>query len=149
MTAVFSFFGVTTAQSAIQRIYPRWVELLGLDARLVGLDFPIGAPAGDYRAAVDALSLTATPIPRSLALALFGNMELSYLRHRPSTAAGRTTAVVSKQERGRAYDAAREALARGEQVYVVCPLVGQSSQERDERAGKGASDHAPVVVELD
>lgn len=89
-------------------------------------------------AAVDALSLTATPIPRSLALALFGNMELSYLRHRPSTAAGRTTAVVSKQERGRAYDAAREALARGEQVYVVCPLVGQSSQERDERAGKRA-----------
>ena len=89
-------------------------------------------------AAVDALSLTATPIPRSLALALFGNMELSYLRHRPSTAAGRTTAVVSKQERGRAYDAAREALARGEQVYVVCPLVGQSTQERDERAGKRA-----------
>ena len=53
MTAVFSFLGVTTAQSAIQRIYPRWVELLGLDARLVGLDFPIGAPAGDYRAAVE------------------------------------------------------------------------------------------------
>ena len=88
--------------------------------------------------AVDALSLTATPIPRSLALALFGNMELSYLRQRPSTAAGRTTVVLSKQDRGRAYDAAREALARGEQVYVVCPLVGQSSQERDERAGKRA-----------
>lgn len=85
--------------------------------------------------AVDALSLTATPIPRSLALALFGNMELSYLRHRPATAAGRTTSVVAKQERGRAYDAAREALMRGEQVYVVCPLVGKSAQERDERAG--------------
>jgi shikimate 5-dehydrogenase len=53
MTAVFSFFGVTTSQSAIQRIYPRWVELLGLDARLVGLDFPIGAPARDYRRAVE------------------------------------------------------------------------------------------------
>ncbi len=88
--------------------------------------------------AVDALSLTATPIPRSLALALFGNMELSCLRQRPSTAAGRTTAVLSKQDRGRAYDAARKALARGEQVYVVCPLVGQSSHERDERAGKRA-----------
>lgn len=85
--------------------------------------------------AADALSLTATPIPRSLALALFGNVELSYLRQRPATAAGRTTAVVAKQERGRAYDAAKEALARGEQVYVVCPLVGQSAKERDERAG--------------
>ena len=86
--------------------------------------------------APDALSLTATPIPRSLALALFGNMELSYLRQRPSTSAGRSTAVLSKQERGRAYDAAREALARGGQVYVVCPLVGQGPKERDERAGK-------------
>lgn len=89
--------------------------------------------------AVDLLSLTATPIPRSLALALFGIMELTYLRQRPSTAAGRTTQVVSKSDKGRAYDAAREALARGEQVYVVCPLIGQSSQERDDRAGKRAS----------
>ncbi|HIS39608.1 MAG TPA: ATP-dependent DNA helicase RecG [Candidatus Aphodovivens avistercoris] len=89
--------------------------------------------------AVDALSLTATPIPRSLALALFGSMELSYLRARPATAAGRDTSVLSKQDKGRAYDAARAALARGEQVYVVCPLVGQSSQERDERAGKRAA----------
>lgn len=88
--------------------------------------------------AVDALSLTATPIPRSLALALFGNTELSYLRERPATAAGRSTTVLSKQERGRAYDAAREALERGEQVYVVCPLVGQSSEERDTRAGKAS-----------
>ena len=89
--------------------------------------------------AVDALSLTATPIPRSLALALFGAMELTYLRQRPSTAAGRTTKVLSKRDKGHAYDAAREALERGEQVYVVCPLVGQSTQERDERAGKRAS----------
>ena len=88
--------------------------------------------------AVDALSLTATPIPRSLALALFGDTELSYLRQRPATAAGRSTTVLSKQDRGRAYDAAREALSRGEQVYVVCPLVGQSSKERDDRAGKAS-----------
>lgn len=53
MTAVFSFFGVTTAHSAIQRIYPRWAELLRLDAQIVGLDFPIDAPPADYRAAVE------------------------------------------------------------------------------------------------
>ena len=57
-------------------------------------------------AAPDALYLTATPIPRSLALALFGDLTLSYIRHRPRTAAGRTTKVCPKQERGRAYDAA-------------------------------------------
>lgn len=86
--------------------------------------------------APDALYLTATPIPRSLALALFGNLTLSYIRHRPHEGSGRVTKVFSKQERGHAYDAALAALARGEQVYVVCPLIGASSQDRDERAGK-------------
>ena len=107
--------------------------------------------------AVDALSLTATPIPRSLALALFGNMELSYLRHRPATAAGRETRVLPKSERGRAYDAAREALARGEQVYVVCPLVGQSAEKRNERAANSRQDafaeeeyvYASISIESD
>ena len=53
----------------------------------------------------DALYLTATPIPRTLA---------------------RTTTVHTKQARGVAYDAALAALQRGEQVYVVCPLVGSA-----------------------
>lgn len=86
--------------------------------------------------APDALYLTATPIPRSLALALFGNLTLSYLTHRPHDTSERTTKVYSKQERGHAYDAALAALRRGEQVYVVCPLIGASSENRDERAGK-------------
>ncbi len=89
--------------------------------------------------APDAVFLTATPIPRTLALALFGNLSLSYLKHRPYDGASRSTYVVSKQERGRAYDAAKEALARGEQVYVVCPLIGISSEERDEKANKKGS----------
>lgn len=86
--------------------------------------------------APDALYLTATPIPRSLALALFGNLTLSYIKHRPHDTSQRITRVYAKQERGRAYDAALAALGRGEQVYVVCPLIGASSEDRDERAGK-------------
>ena len=82
----------------------------------------------------DALYLTATPIPRTLALALYGNLSLSYLRQRPNKGASRTTSVHTKADRGLAYDAAREALARGEQVYVVCPLIGKDSQERDAKA---------------
>ena len=89
--------------------------------------------------APDALFLTATPIPRTLALALFGNLTLTYLKHRPHDAARRTTRVLAKSERGYAYDAAREALGRGEQVYVVCPLVGKDTQERDAMAGEGAA----------
>ena len=88
---------------------------------------------------MDVLTLTATPIPRSLALALFGNLTLSYLKHRPHDAAQRATFVHQKADRGHAYDAARTALARGEQVYVVCPLIGQDSGERDAKAADGGS----------
>jgi ATP-dependent DNA helicase RecG len=73
---------------------------------------------------IDALYLTATPIPRSLALAVFGNLSLSYIKHRPHDSARRTTYVHDKRSRGKAYDAALAALKRGERVYVVCPLVG-------------------------
>ena len=75
--------------------------------------------------APDALYMTATPIPRTLALALYGGLTLSYIKTRPLNSAGNTTKVYTKRERGHAYDAALAALARGRQVYVVCPLVGE------------------------
>lgn len=80
----------------------------------------------------DALYLTATPIPRTLALALYGNLTLSYLTQRPHGTPPRRTFVHSAASKGVAYDAAREALARGEQVYVVCPLVGVKRPETDD-----------------
>ncbi len=52
MTSTFWFFGVTTGQSAMQQIYPLWMEELGIDSALQGIDFPLGAPPADYRAAV-------------------------------------------------------------------------------------------------
>ena len=90
-------------------------------------------------AAPDALYLTATPIPRTLALALYGNLTLSYIKHRPHDAVARITSVLPKERQGEAFDAARAALARGEQVYVVCPLVGKGTDERDEKAAGKAS----------
>lgn len=75
----------------------------------------------------DSLLLTATPIPRTLALALFGNLTLSYLHKRPNDCVKRTTKVHPRTLKGEAYDAALEALARGEQVYVVCPLIGDNA----------------------
>jgi ATP-dependent DNA helicase RecG len=88
--------------------------------------------------APDAIYLTATPIPRSMALAMFGNLTLSYLKKRPKAGVQRSTKVVARELRGEAFEAAREALERGEQVYVVCPLIGVSAEERDaSSAGKG------------
>ncbi len=87
--------------------------------------------------APDALYLTATPIPRSLALAVYGDLTLSYIRQRPTNTAGNETRVLTKGERGHAYDAALAALRQGRQVYVVCPLVGDSASQ-DEGEGKAA-----------
>lgn len=104
--------------------------------------------------APDALYLTATPIPRSLALALFGDLTLSYIKRRPNDSVNRTTRVLRKDRRGVAYDAALAALARGEQAYVVCPLVGQDADDRDARSGSGRApsdeEYHPVIsVEAD
>ena len=107
--------------------------------------------------APDALYLTATPIPRTLALALYGSLTLSYLTRRPHDAARRTTKVHRKDDRGRAYDAARAALARGEQAYVVCPLVGKDGGERDAKAAgtrrreadEEAYEYAAISIEGD
>ena len=88
----------------------------------------------------DALFLTATPIPRTLALALFGNLTLSYLKQRPRSAAPRTTRLHTLTNRGEAYDAALQACKRGEQVYVVCPLVGE--KRADDQKNTGGSDGA-------
>ena len=96
----------------------------------------------------DALFLTATPIPRTLALALFGNLSLSYIKQRPRNAAPRKTFVHTLADKGLAYDAAQAALSRGEQVYVVCPLVGEKREETDGKAAKGADNEDEDAYEF-
>ena len=60
----FYFIGVTTGKSSIMRVFPKWAEILGLDAEIKGIDFAPHSPAEDYREAVlflkeDPLSLGA------------------------------------------------------------------------------------------
>lgn len=102
----------------------------------------------------DFLSMTATPIPRTLALALYGSMSLSYLKEAPGGHGLRSTFVVGFRERGRAYDAALAACARGEQVYVVCPLVGKKpacddATSRGKRGFEQDGDDEAFYIESD
>ena len=78
--------------------------------------------------AADMLVMTATPIPRSLALTRFGDLEISYLRERPhGNGEPRVgTRLVSKAQRGTAYEEVRSAVRQGRQAYVVCALVDES-----------------------
>lgn len=80
----------------------------------------------------DLLIMSATPIPRTMALALYGDLDRSYLRTRPVKGAGITTEVIAKRNRADAYAAMLEEIAQGRQAYVVCPLVGAPAGEGDE-----------------
>ena len=95
----------------------------------------------------DVLSMTATPIPRSLALALYGDMSLSYLRNRPRALQPRVTKVCRFKEEGVAYDAIREALARGEQAYIVCPLIGVDTESLSLPNDSDADQEEESVIE--
>lgn len=73
--------------------------------------------------AADQLVMTATPIPRTLALSVYGDLSCSQIRTRPHAGAGITTKLITPENADIAHTAIAEALAKGQQAYVVCPLV--------------------------
>lgn len=77
----------------------------------------------------DLLVMTATPIPRSLALTLYGDLTCSYVYQRPVPGAGVTTHILKKTDRGVAYEEIKRQLSQGRQAYIICPLVGVKKDE--------------------
>ena len=92
------------------------------------------------------LHMTATPIPRTLALTEYGDLDVTRLRELPK---GRrpiaTHVAASAAERARAYERIREELRAGRQAYVVCPLVEESA---DRSRGTLASGEHPSFGQL-
>jgi ATP-dependent DNA helicase RecG len=87
------------------------------------------------------LHLTATPIPRTLALASYGDLDASTLRELPlGRQAVETRLVASDSARAQAYEDLREQLRAGRQAYVVCPLV-----EEPEAAAAGEGDSSKAA----
>lgn len=76
--------------------------------------------------AVDVLVMTATPIPRTLALTWFGDMDVSILSEKPAGRKPITTRAVSLERYDEVVGAVGRALDAGAQVYWVCPLVQES-----------------------
>ena len=69
------------------------------------------------------LSMTATPIPRTLALTIYGDLDISVLDELPPGRAQVTTTIVGPKERDTCYEAVREQLKKGRQAYVICPRI--------------------------
>ncbi len=103
-------------------------------------------------AGADLLTMTATPIPRTLALSLYGDVDCSRITRRPKAGAGVKTASLAPENLDIAYGAIREAVAAGHQAYVVCPLVDDSDDGSDlddvpERSRSGATKlHSAVAT---
>ena len=76
----------------------------------------------------DVLVMTATPIPRTLAMTLYGDLEVSVIDQLPPGRGSITTRVFNEKERFRVYRILREEIAKGKQAYIVYPLVEESER---------------------
>lgn len=91
------------------------------------------------------LSMTATPIPRSLALTLYGDLELSTIPDRPKGRKPIATFLVPEGGRADVWAKVREEAALGRQAYVVCPLI----EESEKMAAKSVSEMASALAKGD
>ncbi|HEY9873124.1 MAG TPA: ATP-dependent DNA helicase RecG, partial [Candidatus Obscuribacterales bacterium] len=74
------------------------------------------------------LTMTATPIPRTLALTLHGDLDVSQIDEMPPGRQAIHTTVLSGKERSHAYDLIRREIAQGRQTYIVLPLIEESEK---------------------
>jgi len=69
------------------------------------------------------LNMTATPIPRSIALTLYGEMDVSILAEKPANRQPVATKVLQPEQRSQLYESIISALTEGRQVFIVCPQI--------------------------
>lgn len=100
---------------------------------------------GKKGASADVLVMTATPIPRSLALAQYGDMDVSILDEKPPGRQPITTVLVSDARMDEVVDRMRRAVAENKQAYWVCPLV-EESEVMDLTAAEQRFQHLRAVL---
>lgn len=77
------------------------------------------------------LAMTATPIPRSLQLTVYGELDISLIRQRPKGRKPIITKITSPNSRRQLYAEVDKRIAAGEQVYVICPLIASGGAENE------------------
>lgn len=81
------------------------------------------------------LSMTATPIPRSLTLTIYGDLDLSLLDEMPKGKRKIITKVITDKERDDAYQLVREEIKKGKQAFVICPRIEKSENKENDKTG--------------
>jgi ATP-dependent DNA helicase RecG len=106
-------------------------------SRLIGRACPEAGPGGLNP---HVLVMTATPIPRTLALTVYGDLDVSVLGELPPGRQEVETRWVASHQVSRAYDLVREQVRAGRQAYVVCPLIEESEKLQAQAAVKLAEE---------
>jgi ATP-dependent DNA helicase RecG len=92
------------------------------------------------------LVMTATPIPRSLALTLYGDLDLSVMDEMPAGRQPVQTFVLTPQERERSYSLIRTQIKDGRQAFIIYPLIEESEKMEELRAA--VDDHERLQAEV-
>lgn len=99
------------------------------------------------------LVMTATPIPRTVAMTVYGDLEISTLAQLPSGRSPIASHVVPAAEKpaflDRAWQRLREEVGKGHQAYVVCPRIGSDSSEEDQPPSETDDDRRPPIAVLE
>ncbi len=77
------------------------------------------------------LSMTATPIPRTLALTIYGDLDLSLLDEMPAGRKKIITEIITPDKRDETYEKIREEIKDGRQLYVICPRIFEPDPEKE------------------
>jgi len=91
------------------------------------------------------LTMTATPIPRTLALAIHGDLDVSQIDEQPPGRQPTATSLLSAAQRSKAYDLIRDEVEAGGRAYVILPLVEESGK-LDLRSAVGVHQHLALDV---
>ena len=82
------------------------------------------------------LSMSATPIPRTLALTIYGDLDLSLIKEMPKGRKKIITKIIPPEKRKAAYDFIRREAEKGRQIFVICPRIEPSSASSSAEASK-------------
>ena len=77
------------------------------------------------------LSMTATPIPRTLALTIYGDLDLTLLDEMPAGRKTIITEIVTEDKRARSYEHIRQELKAGRQAYIICPRIDEPDPTKE------------------
>ena len=87
------------------------------------------------------LSMTATPIPRTLALTLYGNLRISFLKSKPANRKPLITKIINNEQREEMYSKIRSEIELGRLALIICPLITEKEQSN--------LDEGQIELELD